>query len=358
MTSLRGLGKLMPASSTDSSHRETPSRDTVERGESAPRTVSRNTSVTGEAHSDAAARPFKAEVQDTASRIVKSPIPAGASNAGRLAADGNITSGPHAKIVSRAVDADALSHLVDAHGLTWFINATEVVEKQVLSSNQIRAFTEYRQAVLERCWNAYINYHGKLPLSLPSTPATSPDAVLLTSAMTSMIALPGLTSTSPSVVEGTTVTPEQLADLTQSALLHAFVSVGATHYAYWAARRGESADEHHRGGAALIQLSTNALLQVLRLQDRVSRGEIAMTPTDSDDWEEEIQAKLLITLCMQVTYRIIAADPLGPANLRLECDWVAGRGGPAAMIKGGNPTPAQMELIPAVLNDAICESPS
>lgn len=170
-----------------------------------------------------------------------------------------------------------------------------------------------------------------------------------------MMTLPGLTSSSASFSEGTTVTPEQIADLTQSALLHAFVSVGATHYAYWAARRGVAADEHHRGGAALIQLSTNALLQVLALQDRIARGEITMLPPDADDWEEEIEAKVLMTLCLQVTYRILAADPLGPATLRLESEWIAGRGGPAKMIKGVNPTPAQMELIPAVLNDAICE---
>ncbi len=249
-----------------------------------------------------------------------------------------------AQLGPRTVDADALSALVDTHGLTWFMNAAEIVEKQVLASNQRRAFTEYRHAVLERCWKAYINYNGKLPLELPSTPADTPGQ--LASAMSSMLALPGLDSLSSPSAEA--VTPEQLADLTQAALLYAFVCVGATHYAYWAGKRGEPSEDHVRGGAALIQLSMNALLQVLRLQE-------ARTARD-EEWEEEINAKLLLAFSLAVTYRVCAIDPHGPATLRLECEWIMRRGGPAAMIRDAVLTPAQMELIPAVLNDAICES--
>lgn len=262
------------------------------------------------------------------------------------------------QLTPQTVDAEALSLLVETHGLTWFMNATEIVEKQVLASNQRRAFTEYRQAVLERCWNAYINCHGKLPLSLPSTPSvTSAETPTgFVSAMSSMIALPGLaTLPSPSISDGATVTPQQIADLVQAALLHAFVSVGALHYSYWAGKRGEANDDHIRGGASLIQLSTNALLQVLRLQDLVSRGQLTMTLADLDDWEEEIEAKLLMAMCLALTYRICAADPLGPATLRLECEFIAKRGGPPGMVAGPNLTPAQMEIITVILNDAICK---
>ncbi|BEJ03683.1 hypothetical protein CcaverHIS641_0108580 [Cutaneotrichosporon cavernicola] len=248
-----------------------------------------------------------------------------------------------AQLRPQTVDAEALSTLVDTHGLTWFMNAAEIVEKQVLASNQRRAFTEYRHAVLERCWNAYINYNGKLPLELPSTPVDTHTPGQFASAVNSMLALPGLDSLSSPSAEA--ITPEQLADLTQAALLHAFVSVGATHYAYWAGKRGEASEDHMRGGAALIQLSTNALLQVLRLQEaQAARHE---------EWEEEIDAKLLLAFSLAVTYRVCAVDPLGPATLRLECEWIARRGGPGAMISDAVLTPAQMELIPAVLNDAI-----
>ncbi|GMK54796.1 hypothetical protein CspeluHIS016_0113820 [Cutaneotrichosporon spelunceum] len=248
-----------------------------------------------------------------------------------------------AQLRPQSVDAEALSMLVDTHGLTWFMNAAEIVEKQVLASNQRRAFTEYRHAVLERCWNAYINYNGKLPVELPTTSVDTPGQ--FTSAVNSMIALPGLDTLSSPSAEA--IKPEQLVDLTQAALLHAFVAVGATHYAYWAGKRGEPSDEHARGAAALIQLSTNALLQVLRLQEaQAARHE---------EWEEEIDAKLLFAFSLAVTYRVCAVDPLGPATLKLECEWIARRGGPGAMISDAVLTPAQMELIPVVLNDAICK---
>lgn len=244
---------------------------------------------------------------------------------------------------------------MDKHGLTWFINATEIVENQVLSSNQRQAFKEYRQAVLERCWNAYINCHGKLPLSLPSTPsvASADTPTNFLSAMNSMIGLPGLSTLSSP--EGTMITPQQIADLTQAALLHAFVAHGAMHYAYWAGKRGEPAEEHQRGGASLMQLSTNALLQVLQLRERIAPGELAISPAELDDWEEEIEAKLLMTTSFSITYRVCAADVLGPATLRLQCELIAQRGGPAAIIQGMHLTPAQTEVISTVINDGICE---
>lgn len=216
------------------------------------------------------------------------------------------------------VDVDRLARAVEDYGLTWFIEASEVTETQFYYSDQRRAFSEYRQMVLERCWNAYIECHGKL----------LPDG------------LPGFSMLSTSM-EILNPTQDVINNLMQAALLHAFVAVGAVHLAYWSRKRGvASTDQHLSGALALLQLSTNALLQVLELCPEVE--------TD-DDWIEEMHYRMAMTMGFQVMCRIIAADPLGPATLKMECDWVK-RAQPAIP---NNLSPVTMEVVQVVLLDAL-----
>lgn len=234
-----------------------------------------------------------------------------ASPSGPIAASlGHLTPQP--------VDVDRLARAVEDYGLTWFIEASEVAEAQFYFSDQRRAFGEYRQMVLARCWNAYIECHGKLlPDGLPGF---------------SMLSMP---------VEIANPTPDVVNNLMQAALLHAFVAVGAVHLAYWSSKRGVASTEQHMSGAlALIQLSTNALLQVIELSPDVE---------STDEWVEEMDYRMAMTMGFQVMCRIISADPLGPAALQMECEWVR-RAAPSIP---NNLSPVTMEVVQAVLHDAL-----
>lgn len=222
------------------------------------------------------------------------------------------------QLAAQTVDVDRLSRAVEDYGLTWFIEASEVTETQFYYSDQRRAFSEYRQQVLERCWNAYIECHGKL----------LPDGHL----GFSMLSLP---------MDVASPTPELVMNLIQAALLHAFVSLGAVHLAYWSRKRGVASTEQHLVGAhALLQLSTNAMLQALELEHRV-KGD--------SEWEKEMQSRLSMAMGFQVTSRIIAADPLGPASLKLECDWVKR----TRLDIPDDLSPITLEVLQVVLLDAI-----
>lgn len=149
---------------------------------------------------------------------------------------------------------------MDTHGLTWFIDASEVIDQRVLVSslpNRVHSHTQHsqqkktcndhRQTLLSTCWDAYLSFHGKIPLVL-----------------------------------------DNVSDLVSTAILQAFVSVGAQHYAYWAKLRMMPHDDHRAGAEAMAKLAVEAITRVI-------------DGAGPDGLDPETEAKVLMAQSMAFT---------------------------------------------------------
>ncbi|KAL1409905.1 lysine requiring protein [Vanrija albida] len=183
-------------------------------------------------------------------------------------------------IMSRRTDQDWLERCVDTNGLTWFIDASEVIDQRVLHSQQRKTCNDHRQTLLSTCWDAYLGFHGKIPLVL-----------------------------------------DNVDDLVSTAILQAFVAVGAQHYAYRAKMRMMPYEDHLAGAVAMSRLAVEATKRVID-----SAGPDGLAPLT--------EAKLLMAQSMAFT---------------------EGFGGPQASIKRLSADPRTAPSGLEVVSVAICE---
>ncbi|KAL1409363.1 hypothetical protein Q8F55_003345 [Vanrija albida] len=153
-----------------------------------------------------------------------------------------------------------LEQIVNQHGLTWFIDASEVLDQQVLASQQRRTFANHRQTVLAHCWDKYLSCQARIPLD-PSAVSTSRD------------------------------------ELATLALLYAFLSVGARHYAYWVKMKMMPYEDHKIGGTVMLRLAVDALESLVE----------AETPAHDDADDVDIECKIIMALEISISSSVGAS---------------------------------------------------